>query len=108
MCFHTRKEKEAVPAMKSEMDAYLEKGVCVTNVDNFSFSALEWWKNNSLKYKILSKMAADILVIPISTIALEATFSVGGRVIGEYRSKLNDESIEALICGGAWFHHKYN
>ena len=53
-------------------------------------------------------MAADILAVPISTVASESTFSAGGRVIDEFRSKLNEESIEALICGGDWLRHKYN
>lgn len=93
------REKEAVPPMKSEVDAYLEEGVYIPDGSNNSFCALEWWRNNSLKYKILSKMAANILAIPISTVASESTFSVGGRVIDEFRSKLNGESIESLICG---------
>lgn len=42
-------------------------------------------------------MESNILVIPIS-VASEFTFSIRGRVI-EYCSKLNEESIEALICG---------
>lgn len=102
------REKEAVPPMKSELQAYLDEGVYVPDGNNSSFSALEWWRNNSLKYKILSKMAADILAIPISTVASESTFSAGGRVIDEFRSRLNDDSIEALICGGDWLRHKYN
>lgn len=53
-------------------------------------------------------MTSDILVVSVSTIASEVTFSVGGRVIDEYRSKLNEESIEALIYGGDWLRHKYN
>ncbi|KRH55606.1 hypothetical protein GLYMA_06G265900v4 [Glycine max] len=36
-----------------------------------SFSALDSWRNNSMKYKILSKMTADILAIPISTVAFK-------------------------------------
>ena len=60
-----------------------------------------------MKYTILSKMAADILAIPISTVTSESTFSAGGRVIDEFRSRLNEESVEALICGGDRFRHKY-
>ncbi|XP_028804297.1 zinc finger BED domain-containing protein RICESLEEPER 2-like [Neltuma alba] len=101
------REKQAVPPMKSELEAYLEDGVYIPDGNSNSFSALEWWKNNSMKYKILSKMAADILAIPISTVASESTFSAGGRVIDEYRSKLNEESIEVLICGGDWLRNKY-
>ena len=60
-----------------------------------------------MKYTVLSKMAADILVIPISTVASESTFSAGDRVVDEFRSRLNEESVEALICGGDCFRHKY-
>ncbi|PNX80142.1 transposon protein [Trifolium pratense] len=99
-------ENVAISPMKSELQQYLDEGIYVPNTT--SFSALDWWRNNSMKYKILSKMAADILAIPISTVASESTFSAGGRVIDEFRSRLSEESVEALICGGDWFRHKYN
>ncbi|KAF1896205.1 hypothetical protein Lal_00027272 [Lupinus albus] len=50
---------------------------------------------------------SDRLVIPISIVASKSTFSAGGRVIDKYHSKLNEESIEALICGGNWLRSKY-
>ncbi|XP_028808112.1 zinc finger BED domain-containing protein DAYSLEEPER-like [Neltuma alba] len=83
-----------------KLEAYFEDGVYILDDSSNSLNALESWKNNSVKYKILSKMAADVLVIPISTVASESTFSVRGRVIDECHSKLNEESIEAIICGG--------
>ena len=50
---------------------YLEKGVYIEQdqkgVD--SCKALKWWKVHKLKYRVLSKMAFDVLAIPISTIA---------------------------------------
>lgn len=102
------REKEVVPPLKSELSAYLDEGIYNPNSNTDSFSALEWWRNNNMKYKILSKMTLDILAIPISTVTSESTFSAGGRVIDEFRSRLNEESIEALICGGDWLRHKYN
>ena len=39
--------------------------------------------------------------------ASESTFSAGGRVIDEYRARLNEESVEVLLCGGDWLRHKY-
>ena len=47
-------------------------------------------------------MAADILAVPISTVASESTFSTGGRVMDPYRANLAPETIQALICGGDW------
>ncbi|KAL4582482.1 hypothetical protein LXL04_007032 [Taraxacum kok-saghyz] len=43
-----------------------------------------------------------VLAMPISTVASESAFSVGGRVIDRYRSSLNPETAEALICAQDW------
>ena len=47
-------------------------------------------------------MARDILAIPITTVASEATFSVGSRVIDTYCTSLAPETVQALLCGGDW------
>ena len=41
-----------------------------------------------MKFRILSKFAANVLAIPIITVAYEANFSTGGSVINPYRSSL--------------------
>ncbi|KAL4649293.1 hypothetical protein ACB092_01G004900 [Castanea dentata] len=83
---------------KSYLDVYLEE----------YFDALEWWKANNLKFRILSKMAFDILSIPITTIASEPAFSTGDRVIDMYRgSFLSTKTIQALLCGGDWVQPLY-
>ena len=33
------------------------------------FEILGWWKANSYRYQVLSKMGRDVLVIPVFTIA---------------------------------------
>ncbi|XP_061359781.1 zinc finger BED domain-containing protein RICESLEEPER 2-like [Gastrolobium bilobum] len=103
------REKEIVPPVKSELKSYLEEGVYICDEKfHISFNALEWWKTNSLKYRILSKMARDILAVPISTVASESTFSAGGRVIDAYRASLGEETIQALVCGRDWLRNKYD
>nr|GEU68328.1 hypothetical protein [Tanacetum cinerariifolium] len=57
---------------------------------------------HQLKYPVLSKMAKDVLAIPVCTVASEATFSDGGRVIDPYRSALKSSIVEMLFCGGDW------
>lgn len=63
---------------------------------------MDWWKANTLKYRILSIMARDILSIPITTVISESTFSTGGRVIDPHRSKLSTETVQMLLCGVDW------
>ena len=63
---------------------------------------LEWWKVNCVNFPILSKVARDVLCIPISTVASESAFSAGGRILDDYRSFLTRDMVELLVCGGDW------
>lgn len=63
---------------------------------------LNWWKMNSVKFPILSKVARHVLAMPISTVASESAFSTGGRVIHPFRSSLTPKTAEALICAQDW------
>nr|XP_027101094.1 zinc finger BED domain-containing protein RICESLEEPER 1-like [Coffea arabica] len=96
---------ESVQPVKNELDTYFEDGLLTaaddSTIDIVNLDALKWWKDTT-KYKILPKMAADILAIPISTVASEATFSAGTRVIDSYRASLAPETVEMLMCAGDW------
>ncbi|MFS7994750.1 putative HAT dimerization domain, ribonuclease H-like superfamily [Helianthus anomalus] len=52
-------------------------------------------------------MVADILAIPVTTVASESAFSVGGRVIDPHRSCLGTKTVDMLICGADWYRHYY-
>ena len=84
---------------KSEIDRYLEER-CEKKTP--SFEILSWWKLNSSKYPILSEIARDVLAIPVSTVASEAAFSTGGRVVDQFRSSLSPKLVECLICMQDW------
>ncbi|KAF7130256.1 hypothetical protein RHSIM_Rhsim10G0050500 [Rhododendron simsii] len=57
---------------------------------------------NSGKYPTLARMARDILAVPATTVASEAAFSVGGRVIDESRASLLPDIVEALMTTNDW------
>ncbi|XP_039035898.1 zinc finger BED domain-containing protein RICESLEEPER 2-like [Hibiscus syriacus] len=92
--------------VKSELDTYLEEGVLIGESGVY-FDALGWWKENNLKFNILSKMAADILAIPVTTVASESAFSAGGRVIDPHRSSLGTKMVDMLVCGADWYRQYY-
>ncbi|GAA0178633.1 hypothetical protein LIER_42179 [Lithospermum erythrorhizon] len=89
----------------TDLDVYLGESLFDENEDKNDasparFDVLEWWKVNEPKYS--SKMAKDILSIPITTFASESTFSAGGRVIDDRRASMKPETVEVLLCAADW------
>ncbi|KAI3407920.1 uncharacterized protein J3R85_020645 [Psidium guajava] len=84
---------------KSELDKYLEEECERYSPD---FDILSWWKVNASRYPILSSIARDVLAVPVSTVALEGTFSTVGCVLDVFRSSLTPSMVEALICAQDW------
>ncbi|GKB99307.1 zinc finger BED domain-containing protein RICESLEEPER 2 [Tanacetum coccineum] len=87
--------------MESELDRYLREPKIELRKGQ-SLDILQWWKVNGPRFPIVSKMARDILAIQISTVASEAAFSTGGRVLDPYRTRLSTTIVEALICTQDW------
>nr|KAJ0212607.1 hypothetical protein LSAT_V11C400199540 [Lactuca sativa] len=85
----------------TELDIYLAD-TTEKKMKGDNFDVLSWWNRNSGKYPILSKIAKDVLGMPISTVASESAFSTGGRVIDKFRSSLTPKTVEALICTQDW------
>ncbi|KMZ56065.1 hypothetical protein ZOSMA_9G01700 [Zostera marina] len=54
----------------------------------------------------MSRMARDILAIPVTTVVSETAFSTGGRVLNKTRSMLKPSTVESLVCGQDWLRHK--
>ncbi|KAL0448251.1 UNVERIFIED_CONTAM: putative AC transposase [Sesamum latifolium] len=85
--------------VKSELEKYLSEDV---EMHRDKFDILNWWKVNTQRFSILSKMARDVLAVPISTVASESAFSMGGCVLDAFRSSLSPKIVQALICTQDW------
>ncbi|XP_028768580.1 zinc finger BED domain-containing protein RICESLEEPER 2-like isoform X2 [Neltuma alba] len=84
----------------AEVEKYLKIELAEAHDPNFDI--LAWWKLNAARYKVLSLIARDVLAMPISTVSSESAFSMGGRVIDEFKRSLSPKMVEALICVKNW------
>ena len=62
------------------------------------FEILGWWKVNSDRYQVLSKMARDMLAVPVSTVALESAYGTRWRILDPFRSSLSPLMVQNLVC----------
>nr|XP_028957574.1 zinc finger BED domain-containing protein DAYSLEEPER-like isoform X2 [Malus domestica]XP_028957576.1 zinc finger BED domain-containing protein DAYSLEEPER-like isoform X2 [Malus domestica] len=88
---------------KTELNLYLEEKRLDRKQE---LDILSWWKLEQFRYPVLSRMASDVLTIPISTVASESAFSISGRVLDQYRSSLLPETVQALLCTRDWLFGK--
>ncbi|XP_047940904.1 zinc finger BED domain-containing protein DAYSLEEPER [Salvia hispanica] len=84
---------------KSELDQYLQESL-LPRVHEFD--VVGWWKVNRMKYPTLSKMACDILSIPVCTVPAASVFDTVRKEMDSYRCSLRPETVEALICAKDW------
>ncbi|OMO60875.1 putative Zinc finger, BED-type [Corchorus olitorius] len=91
-------------ANKSKLDIYLQEEM---KQEGPAFDVLAWWKLNGPRFPILSCLARDVLVVPVSTVASESAFSTGGIVVDVYRSSLAAKMVQALICTQDWMKGSY-
>ncbi|KAL3535186.1 hypothetical protein ACH5RR_003647 [Cinchona calisaya] len=64
-------------AQKTQLELYLDE-VRIDRNAQPDLDVLGFWKAHKCHYPELSKMALDILAIPITTVASESAFSIGG------------------------------
>ncbi|KAK2645724.1 hypothetical protein Ddye_020919 [Dipteronia dyeriana] len=79
--------------LKRELIRYLEAQFDAVE-DKEEFELLLWWKTYTYRYPVLSHLARDILVIPVSTVSSDQAFSISGRIIEPRRSCLSPEMVK--------------
>ncbi|VAI60368.1 unnamed protein product [Triticum turgidum subsp. durum] len=47
-------------------------------------------------------MAKKFLTIPATSVSLESTFSMSGRILDDYRSSLSPNMVDALVCASSY------
>ncbi|KAJ3697410.1 hypothetical protein LUZ61_001115 [Rhynchospora tenuis] len=92
---------------KPELEQYLEEMLQPRTND---FNILTWWKMNSFKYPTLSKLARDILAIPMAMAGGGTGLSVFGagsanRILDDYRSSMRPDTLEAIFCAKDWYQY---
>ena len=90
---------------KSELEQYLDESLTPRMQE---FDILNWWKLNTVKFPTLSKMARDILAIPMSMVSSGSsifTAGTGSHMLDDYRSSLRPEIVEALFCAKDWLQY---
>jgi hypothetical protein len=97
--FHSFRASRNLIDCKIEIEQYYLEDV---ESPSTTFDILNWWKVNSTKFPILSKVARDVLAIPVITVASKSAFNIGGRVLDPFRSSLAPKTIEALVCTQHW------
>ena len=96
-----KKTTTSFPNNTTDIDRYLSVETILFE-DNEDLKILKWWKNQQLKYPVLSIIARDVLTVFMSTVASEAIFSAGYRVISKKRCNLSSEAIKAVVCLKDW------
>ena len=76
----------------TELNRYLGETLVLGSED---FDVLRWWRVNNTNYPILSKIAADILPIPCSTVSPDSVFDTEVKEMDNYRISLPSGTLEA-------------
>ncbi|KAM0906812.1 hypothetical protein ACQ4PT_016521 [Festuca glaucescens] len=86
----------------TDLEKYMAEKLKLSKDAFDKFDILSWWKTHQDVYPVLSMLARDVLDIQVSIVASESAFSAGGRVIDPFRSRLDPQVVEALICTKDW------
>ena len=93
-CFTDQAVQQLSPQqkVKQEIDQYLTHPQL-----DISGDPLEWWKSESVRYRILAKLAWKYLCLCTTSVPSERVFSCGGNVVTDKRTCLKPERVDSLV-----------
>ncbi|PHU21007.1 GDSL esterase/lipase EXL1 [Capsicum chinense] len=65
-------------------------------------NTLDLCRSNETQYPVLSRLARDILNVPMSTVASESAFSQRRQQLGDNRHSLGSNAMNVLVCLRDW------
>ena len=78
--------------------------VLLTCKETNDFRALAWWTERTQRdrYLKLSKMAFDLLTMPVMSAEIERVFSECSLMLNTQRLSMSQETLEQLMCLKTW------
>jgi len=99
----TQKKKKYVSNVShNELDSFLNLDLYLSPQESKNLDVLDWWKHNEGRFPIVAEIAKDLLCAPASTVASEAAFSAGKRVMTDRRHSLAPDSMQMCVCLKDW------
>jgi len=78
--------------IKTELQKYLNERL---EEDEVGDDVLAWWKVYGPRYHVVARIARDVLVVPVSTLASESVFSARGHgTLDSFRTSLTSKVID--------------
>ena len=92
-----KKEKTSTPTPKrirvdTEIRRYLQEEALDSHAD-----PLVWWRDNSVRFPLLSKVARKYMTICATSIPSERVFSAAGNVVTSFRASLKPDKVNMLV-----------
>nr|QBG82645.1 zinc finger BED domain-containing protein RICESLEEPER-2-like [Papaver somniferum] len=99
----SQNRRDHLSSASEELTRYFAEPEPSTFEEMKNFDILGWWKANEKRYPVLSCIARDVLAVPVSTVASESAFSLGKRVLSDYRSSLTPQMLECCVILKDWW-----
>ena len=92
-------KRQVGPSSRCDLSKYLDTDyysyLSPNEVQNFDIMK---WKSHESTFPLLSKMARDLLTPPTPIVASKSAFYIAANIIGDRRTTLTAEMLEALTC----------